>query len=142
MVFEVSKDALAMSRVLSLGNMLEGLDVIELPSVVHGPEIESVWKYCEFHCCHDKSAEGGVTDAETKKFDNEFVKMERGRLFAVILAANYLDIKPLLDLCCTAVKVSLSGNSPDKIRREYNIINDLTPEDEEELRTESEWLYQ
>jgi S-phase kinase-associated protein 1 len=40
------------------------------------------------------------------------------------------------------VAASLKGKTPDEIRKEYNIENDLTPEDEEEIKTESAWLYQ
>ena len=42
-------------------------------------------------------------------------------------AANYLDIKPLLDLTCAKVATTLKGKTPEEIRIEYNIRNDFTP---------------
>lgn len=41
-----------------------------------------------------------------------------------------------------AIANNLKGKTPEEIRREYNIENDLTPEDEEEIKAESAWLYQ
>lgn len=40
----------------------------------------------------------------------EFVNMDQDMLFDVILAANYMDIKPLLDLTCATVASMLKGD--------------------------------
>ena len=36
------------------------------------------------------------------QFDADFVDVDQEILFELILAANYMDIKPLLDLCCAS----------------------------------------
>jgi hypothetical protein len=68
-------------------------------------------------------------------------------LFDIILAANYLDIKPLLsvlfeynplpllmllssDLGCKAVAGMVKGKTPGEIRKLFNVVNDFTPEEE------------
>ena len=38
-------------------------------------------------------------------WDIEFLKVDQGTLFELILAANYLDIKGLLDVTCKTVSV-------------------------------------
>ena len=54
-------------------------------------------------------------------------------------AANYLDIKALLDVGCKTVANMIKGKSPDEIRKTFNIQNDFTPEEEDQIRRENEW---
>lgn len=54
-------------------------------------------------------------------------------------AANYLDIKALLDVGCKTVANMIKGKSPEEIRKTFNITNDFTPEEEEQIRRENEW---
>ncbi|KAJ1968601.1 suppressor of kinetochore protein mutant, partial [Dimargaris verticillata] len=54
-------------------------------------------------------------------------------------AANFLDIKPLLNLGCKAVAKMLKGRTPEDIRSTFNIPNDFTPEEEEQIRKENQW---
>lgn len=54
-------------------------------------------------------------------------------------AANYLDIKALLDVGCKTVANMIKGKSPDEIRKTFNIQNDFTSEEEEQIRRENEW---
>jgi S-phase kinase-associated protein 1 len=55
------------------------------------------------------------------------------------LAANYLDIKPLLNLGCKTVANLIKGKSVEEIRTTFNIKNDFTPEEEETVKKENEW---
>lgn len=45
----------------------------------------------------------------------------------MILAANYMDIKSLLDLCCAKVASMIKGKTTEEIRKTFNIKNDFTP---------------
>jgi len=72
-------------------------------------------------------------------WDTEFLKVDQWTLFELILAANYLDIKGLLDVTCKAVANMIKGKTPDEIRKTFNIKNDFTPAEEEQVRKENEW---
>lgn len=54
-------------------------------------------------------------------------------------AANYLDIKGLLDVTCKQVANMIKGKTPDEIRKTFNIKNDFTTAEEEQVRKENEW---
>ena len=46
-------------------------------------------------------------------WDSEFVKVDQSTLFDLILAANYLNIKGLLDLTCQTVAQMIKGKTPE-----------------------------
>jgi S-phase kinase-associated protein 1 len=50
-----------------------------------------------------------------------------------------LDIKQLLDVGCKTVANMIKGKSPEEIRKTFNIQNDFTPEEEDQIRRENEW---
>ena len=74
------------------------------------------------------------------EFDAEFVaKLDQATLFELILAANYMDIKSLLDLTCAKVASMIKNKSPEEIRKTFGIVNDFTPEEEASWREEKNW---
>ena len=66
-------------------------------------------------------------------------QIDQQTLFDLILAANYLDIKGLLDVTCKTVANMIKGKTPEEIRKTFNIKNDFTPSEEEQVRKENEW---
>lgn len=62
----------------------------------------------------------------------DFVSVDQTLLFELVTAANFMDIKALLDLTCLAVSVLIKGKSAEEIRRIFNISNDFSPEEEDE----------
>lgn len=73
-------------------------------------------------------------------FKVDFFKVDQPTLFELILAANYLDIKDLLDETCSTVANMIKGKTPEEIRKTFNIINDFTPEEELQVQKENEWV--
>lgn len=72
-------------------------------------------------------------------WDKAFCDVDQAILFQLMIAANYLDIKALLELTCKTVANMINGKAPDEIRALFNIKNDLTPEDEEKMRADYGW---
>lgn len=73
-------------------------------------------------------------------FEKNFVDIEKEVMCELILAANYLDIKPLLELTCRTVAESLKGKDPEEVRQILNIKNDFTPEEEKRITEEKQWI--
>merc|ERR1719323_937878 len=68
----------------------------------------------------DEEDEEKRTD-DISSWDADFLKVDQGTLFELILAANYLDIKGLLDVTCKTVANMIKGKTPEEIRKTFNI---------------------
>eukprot|EP00045_Choanoeca_perplexa_P020225 m.3884 g.3884 ORF g.3884 m.3884 type:complete len:165 (+) comp6577_c0_seq1:97-591(+) len=144
--FEVEAKIANMS--LTIKNMLEDLgwesddSPIPLPNV-SGTILEKVIDYCNQHQDDEpvQDDDGSKVDTEDPTgYDAEFVRdIDQGTLFHLILAANFLDIKSLLDLTCKHVASMIRNKTPQEIRDIFNIKNDFTPQEEEQVRKENEW---
>ncbi|XP_074312933.1 SKP1-like protein 1B [Silene latifolia] len=127
-------------------------NAIPLPNVT-AKILSKVIEYCKKHvdaAAAAKTADTTTTttagvaggDDELKKWDKEFVNVDQSTLFDLILAANYLNIKDLLDLTCQTVADMIKGKTPEEIRKTFNIKNDFTPEEEAEIRKENQWAFE
>lgn len=75
-----------------------------------------------------------------QKFYVDFINgLDKESFYNLTLAANYMDIKPLLDLCCAKIASLIKGKTPEEIRVNLDITNDFTPEEETALRNENKW---
>ncbi|MED6121326.1 SCF ubiquitin ligase complex protein SKP1b [Stylosanthes scabra] len=113
---------------------------IPLPNVT-SKILAKVIEYCKKHV-DAAASEEKPTEEDLKMWDAEFVKVDQATLFDLILAANYLNIKSLLDLTCQSVADMIKGKTPEEIRKTFNIKNDFTPEEEEEVRRENQWAFE
>ena len=92
-----------------------------------------------------------MTDID--EWDGQFITVDQEMLFEIILAANYLNIQPLMyvypaestvslvlltrlcsDLGCKTVANMIEGKTPEEIRKLFNIVDDSIPEEEEGIR--------
>eukprot|EP00884_Botryococcus_braunii_P011024 jgi/Botrbrau1/19923/Bobra.0059s0040.1 len=143
----VAKREMLMDASGMLRNLLEDLPLAgEVPvQNVTGSILAKVLEYINAHEKEEK--EGGepkpkMSEEELKTFDAEFVNVDQSTLFEIILAANYMDCKNLLDLTCLTVANMIKGKTPEEIRKTFNIVNDFTPEEEEEVRRENQWAFE
>jgi len=142
----ISRNIAVMSSTIK--NMLEDLDEdddnappIPLPSV-DGKTLALIVRFCQ----HERD-EPAKTDSENSEkpplseWDIAFFKdMERQQLFEIILAANYLDIPILLDAACGRIADMIKAKTPEEIRQIFGIKNDFTPEEEEQIIKENQWI--
>lgn len=149
---QITVDKKAAQCSILIKNMIEDVGEdpehpIPLPNV-DSATLKKIVEYCERHKNdpapqgEDKEAVLGPAKsglATADKWDTDFIALDTEELFAIILAANYLDIKGLLDLGCSKVADMLKGKTVEQIRTMFNIENDFTPEEEEKIKKENEW---
>ncbi|KAK7252983.1 hypothetical protein RIF29_37329 [Crotalaria pallida] len=141
-VFEVEEAVAIESQTIK--HMIEddcAANGIPIPNVT-GKILAKVIEYCKKHVDAAAASEDKPTDVELKNWDTDFVKVDQATLFDLILAANYLNIKSLLDLTCQTVADMIKGKTPEEIRKTFNIKNDFTQEEEDEVRRENQWAFE
>jgi len=137
--FEVPEEAANLSE--TIRHMIEDGCTeggVPVPNVT-GRILAKVLEYCNKH-----AADAESNKEELDKFDKAFVdevKADQATLFDLILAANYLNVKGLLDLTCQTVADMIKDKSVEEIRQTFNIKNDFTPEEEAEIRKENQWAF-
>ncbi len=73
------------------------------------------------------------------EWDYNFIDMDLQLIFEIILGANYMDIKPLLELSSAKVASIIKGKNTEEIRKIFDINNDFTPEEEQQILEENKW---
>ncbi|KAH3732118.1 cytosolic glycoprotein FP21 [Pelomyxa schiedti] len=131
---------------VTIKNMLDDLGETNAPIPLPNVTVKilnKVLEYCTYH--HANPSPDDKRDEKERRLDDiapwdlEYTKVDQETLFQLILAANYLDIKPLLDLTCKTVALMMKGKTPAEIRKTFNILTP-TPEEEEEVRKANPWL--
>jgi len=100
---EIAKQSATIKTMLEDLGMEDEDDVIPLPNVN-----SAIMKRVVTWCTHHKDDPAPPEDDENREkntadissWDQDFLKVDQGTLFELILAANYLDIKGLLDVTC------------------------------------------
>eukprot|EP00842_Homolaphlyctis_polyrhiza_P004977 jgi/Hompol1/5480/HPOL_000919-RA len=128
--FTVPKEIACQSVLIK--NMLEDLGEdsdapIPLPNV-SGAILQKVIEFATHHkddappAPEDESKNIAKSSEDIDEWDREFIKVDQGTLFEIILAANYLDMKALLDLGCKTVANMIKGKTIEEIRKEYPAV--------------------
>lgn len=133
----------------TIANMLDDFDdddeetVIPIPNI-KGDIMERVIAFCAQHPDAPRNlTEEQQLEMRTKPlsgFDLEFVKVPLATLFEMILAANFLDLKPMLDVCCKAVAEMIKGKTPDEIKKVFGVEGEFTQEEKEQVLRDNPWL--
>ncbi|KAL7080569.1 hypothetical protein ACQ4LE_000296 [Meloidogyne hapla] len=99
-------------------------------------------------CTHHKKDEP-LQDHELVKirskpvpeWDKNFLGyLSNSELFALTIAADFLDVPGLLDVCCKTIAGMLTGISAENIRARFGIEDDLTADEKAELKAEHQGI--
>ncbi|KAL7156416.1 hypothetical protein ABFS83_02G007300 [Erythranthe nasuta] len=134
--FEIDEDVAEHS--LTIKNMIEdgcADNPIPLPNVAS----ETLAKVIEYCKRLTKAPDTRAADSPTA---TEQPETEIPNLFELIMAANYLNIKSLLDDKCQSVADQMKDMSVEEVRKLFNIENDYTKEEEDDVRNENPWVFE
>ncbi|RUP51178.1 putative negative regulator sulfur controller-3 [Jimgerdemannia flammicorona] len=143
--FSVNKEIT--KRSILIKNMLEDVGKsdtpIPLPNV-NSKVLRKVIEWCEYHCMDplaptNENTENQKQNTDIEDWDQKFIEVDQETLFKIILATNYLNIKPLLDIGCKTITNMIKGKSPEEIYKTFNIVNNFTPKEEAQIRKENKW---
>ena len=133
---------------ITLKNMIDDFGgncdtVIPLHNV-NANTYKQVIEWCTYHYENpdkpsDEEDEDKKKKIELSDWDKIFYNQDQSVIFELILASNYLDIKPMLDAGCKTIANMIKNKTVEEIRKTFNIKNDFTPEEEEKVRKENEW---
>jgi len=123
------------------GNEKDGEEpMLPVPGVSEATLIKTI-EFFEHHL-YDQVEEDPPTIKKTlvlSEWDKAFCNVGQDELFHLILAANFLDHKLMLDVTTKTVANMIAGKTPEEIRAHFHIVNDFTPEEEEQIKKENSW---
>eukprot|EP00906_Rhabdomonas_costata_P012201 RCo017427 len=130
--------------------------VIPIPNV-NARTLKYVIQYMEHYYMSpppplEKRLSGKLSDEDytlISKWDKEFLytdlvkggdEKQHGLLIDVIMAANFLNMKELLDLTIAALASIFKGKTVEQMRETFGIHNQVSPEEEAKFREEFKWI--
>ncbi len=142
-LFKVPRSCAIMSEVWK--TCLEGEpECTELPVNLKPKVLAKVVEFVTYHVNNpckeiEKPIKSAIMTEIVSAWDAQFIDVEQEMLFDIILAANLIDLKSLLDAGCAKVASMIKGQTPEQIRKTFNIENDFTPQQEQEVVAENRW---
>ncbi|KAJ1703861.1 hypothetical protein LUZ63_003640 [Rhynchospora breviuscula] len=124
--------------------------LILLPDQISATTIAKVIEYCVKHA---SATDASQTEAETEttskvlfgedleNWERHFIDMDPMMLLDLCRVACFLQIKELVDMTAKKIADIITGKSVEEIRQTFKIINDFSPEEEEEIRREHHWAF-
>ena len=73
------------------------------------------------------------------EWDNNFIGDDNDSILALILAANFMDIKPLLELASAKIACKIRGTTTESIRKDFE-ITDFNDDEKQQINKDREYL--
>jgi len=92
---------------------------IPLPTV-DSMVFKKVVEFCDYHKDDDAH-----TAQDIEEWNRQFINVNYETLFKIICVANFLNVKPLLDVGCRKVAGIIRGKTPAEIQAIFDIGNSI-----------------
>ena len=114
------------------------IPLAEVPKEALDKAVEYMEKMAQFKA-------DGTSDEDKQQWINEYKKTMGNQdqlplLFQTMTAANFMQVKTLLDELCKFVAEIIAQRTPNEILNYFNIKNDATWEEEQELIATHKWI--
>ena len=119
-------------------------DHSEYPLTIKGDLLMKIKEYLEHHLTEaPENIPTPLPDGNFKKyvsdFDYNFTNLDPNTVAELLLAANTLDIQPLLTLTAAKIASFMKGKTTEEMREIFKIENDFTPEEYKKYQEENQW---
>ena len=139
--FLLTKEAAASSDLLR--TMMEGdpdaseVQLFHIDSLV----VRKVIDYLEYHrTVPPRAIEKPISSTSmadlVDAYDCAYIEVEQELLFRLLLAANYLHVKPLIALCCAKFASLIKNKTPEQIKATFGIRGDCSAQEEADIARE------
>ena len=139
--FSLSKEAAASSDLLK--TMLEGdPDACEVQLFhIDAAIVRKVIDYMNYHrLVPPRLIERPISSLSMHElvdaYDAAYIDVEQETLFKLLLAANYLNVRSLIALCCAKFATWVKNRTPEQIRQTFGIRHDATQQEEQDIMRE------
>lgn len=133
----IMKYSPTVKRMLSNGKFSDDEAVVHL-SKISTVAMKKITNWIYFHSTIDLESEDYKYRVE--EWNKEFLDVDVNTIFDILISAQNLEIKVLMDLCCDKVGNLIKGKQPEELRTLFEINSDLKLEEEDMIRLENEWL--
>ena len=142
-VIELSTKAASRSKLLS-GIIEDFPEDSEFPlNKINGATLEKVKEYLS----HYQDSEPRQIEKPLQKdfkdcvdeWDYKFIGDDNSQILALIFAANFMDIKPLLELAAAKVATLIRGTTTESIRKDFD-IKDISEEEDKQMQKDKSYL--
>ena len=143
-VVELSSKAAAKSGLLK-GIIEDYPEDSEFPlTSVDGKTLEKVKEYLTHYQDEnpnkiEKPLKSNKFEECANEWDLKFIGDNNDTVLALILAANFMDIKPLLELAAAKVACIIRGTTTESIRKDFG-ITDLNDQEKKQIETDKKYL--
>ena len=141
---EISSKAVKRSELVK-GIIEDFPDDVEVPlKNIKSPILKKIKEYLEhYENKEPKNIEMPLVNPNFKEcvddWDFKYIDIELEMIFEILLGANYMNIKSLLELSSSKIASIIKGKNTEEIRKTFNISNDFTQEEEEKVLEENRW---
>ena len=143
--FEISVKAAMRSQIMKESIMGNNQEEIEFnANNIKGDILKKVVEYLEHYENEEpKEIERPLPSLNFQEcvdeWDYNFIDINLDTIFEIILASNYLDISPLLELASAKMASVIKGKTTEELRQTFGIQNEFTPEKEQQIIEENKW---
>ena len=122
-------------------------DSIEIPLKIKGSMLKKIKEYLEhYENIEPIEIEKPLPSPNLKEcvteWDYNYIDIDLEEVFQLMLDSNYMGIKSLLELSSAKVAGIIKGKTSEEIKQIFNVQNDFTPEEEQQILEQNNWAFE